>query len=166
MIQRSSTLVARSDTLAELGAKPLYSESAVRADIMTELADLSSASMPMSWRTSAVLRSSRQCRKRMPTSMRALGSSRRVKYGYRPGEHQLVAALCEHLTPTGVRQQLFQFGLTWFRRHSCAHRYPQFCERQPRAGVNRADRFLKFRGDLLMGIPLEEGELDDDALRI
>ena len=31
MIQRSSTLVAKSDTLAELGSKPLYSEAAVRA---------------------------------------------------------------------------------------------------------------------------------------
>jgi putative flavoprotein involved in K+ transport len=46
MIQRSSTLVAKSDTLAELGSKPLYSEGAVRAGITTEQADLITASMP------------------------------------------------------------------------------------------------------------------------
>ena len=46
MIQRSSTLVAKSDTLADLGSKPLYSEAALRAGITTEQADLIVASMP------------------------------------------------------------------------------------------------------------------------
>jgi putative flavoprotein involved in K+ transport len=46
MIQRSSTLVAKSETLAELGSKLLYSEDAVKADISTEQADLITASMP------------------------------------------------------------------------------------------------------------------------
>ena len=46
MIQRSSTLVARSDTLMELAAAPLYSESAVKAGITTDKADLVSASVP------------------------------------------------------------------------------------------------------------------------
>ena len=46
MIQRSSTLVARSDTLMELAAAPLYSESAVKAGITTDKADLISASIP------------------------------------------------------------------------------------------------------------------------
>lgn len=46
MIQRSSTLVARSETLMELAVAPLYSEAAVEAGITTDKADLVSASVP------------------------------------------------------------------------------------------------------------------------
>ena len=46
MIQRSSTHVARSDTLMELALGPLYSESAVKAGITTDIADLLFASIP------------------------------------------------------------------------------------------------------------------------
>ncbi|MDA1055333.1 MAG: NAD(P)/FAD-dependent oxidoreductase, partial [Planctomycetota bacterium] len=46
MIQRSSTHVAKSDTLMELGLGGLYSESAVKAGITTDIADLLFASIP------------------------------------------------------------------------------------------------------------------------
>jgi len=46
MIQRSSTHVVRSDTLMELGLGRLYSESAVKAGITTDVADLLFASIP------------------------------------------------------------------------------------------------------------------------
>jgi putative flavoprotein involved in K+ transport len=46
MIQRSSTHVARSSSLMELGLGELYSESAVQAGITTETADLLFASIP------------------------------------------------------------------------------------------------------------------------
>ena len=46
MIQRSSTHVARSDTLMELALGPLYSEAAVEAGITTDVADLLFASIP------------------------------------------------------------------------------------------------------------------------
>ena len=46
MVQRSSTLVSRSDTLMELGLGKLYSEAALAAGITTEKADLIFASMP------------------------------------------------------------------------------------------------------------------------
>ena len=46
MIQRSSTHVARSDTLMELALGRLYSESAVKAGITTDIADLLFASIP------------------------------------------------------------------------------------------------------------------------
>src|SRR6185369_11006412 len=46
MIQRSSTHVARSGTLMELGLGRLYSEKAVEAGIPTETADLLFASIP------------------------------------------------------------------------------------------------------------------------
>ena len=46
MIQRSSTHVARSDTLMELALGALYSESAVKAGITTDIADLLFASIP------------------------------------------------------------------------------------------------------------------------
>ena len=46
MIQRSSTHVARSDTLMELALGGLYSEAAVKAGITTDMADLIFASMP------------------------------------------------------------------------------------------------------------------------
>lgn len=46
MVQRSSTLVARSETLMELSFKPLYSEAALQAGITTEKADLLFASRP------------------------------------------------------------------------------------------------------------------------
>ncbi len=46
MIQRSSTHVARSNTLMELALGSLYSESAVQADITTDIADLLFASIP------------------------------------------------------------------------------------------------------------------------
>jgi putative flavoprotein involved in K+ transport len=46
MVQRSSTLVARSETLMELGLGPLYSEQAVRNGIDHETADLIFASVP------------------------------------------------------------------------------------------------------------------------
>ena len=46
MIQRSSTHVARSDTLMELALGGLYSESAVAAGITTDIADLIFASIP------------------------------------------------------------------------------------------------------------------------
>jgi putative flavoprotein involved in K+ transport len=46
MVQRSSTLVARSDTLMEMVYGPAYSERAVEAGITTEKADLLAASMP------------------------------------------------------------------------------------------------------------------------
>jgi putative flavoprotein involved in K+ transport len=45
LLQRSPTLVARSETLARIG-RPLYSEEAVRAGITTELADFTAASWP------------------------------------------------------------------------------------------------------------------------
>jgi putative flavoprotein involved in K+ transport len=46
MVQRSSTLVVRNDTLTELGRAGLYSEAAVQAGITTERADLTLASLP------------------------------------------------------------------------------------------------------------------------
>lgn len=46
MIQRSSTHVARSDSLMELALGPLYSEAAVQAGITTDKADLLFASIP------------------------------------------------------------------------------------------------------------------------
>ena len=46
MIQRSSTHVAKSETLMEMGLGALYSESAVEAGITTEIADLTFASIP------------------------------------------------------------------------------------------------------------------------
>jgi putative flavoprotein involved in K+ transport len=46
MVQRSSTLVARSETLMELTFRPLYSEAALQAGITTEKADLIVASRP------------------------------------------------------------------------------------------------------------------------
>ena len=46
MVQRSSTHVARSDTLMELGLGALYSEEAVRAGITTDKADMIFASIP------------------------------------------------------------------------------------------------------------------------
>lgn len=46
MVQRSSTHVARSDTLMELGLGALYSEAAVQAGITTEKADMIFASIP------------------------------------------------------------------------------------------------------------------------
>ncbi|HKY90188.1 MAG TPA: NAD(P)/FAD-dependent oxidoreductase [Nevskiaceae bacterium] len=46
MIQRSSTLVARSDAMLEIALGPLYSESAQRNGITTEKADLIFASVP------------------------------------------------------------------------------------------------------------------------
>jgi putative flavoprotein involved in K+ transport len=45
MVQRSSTAVVRSETLARLG-RALYSEAAVKAGITTDIADLTQASMP------------------------------------------------------------------------------------------------------------------------
>jgi putative flavoprotein involved in K+ transport len=46
MVQRTSTLVVRSETLMELGLGGLYSEAALAAGITTERADLTLASMP------------------------------------------------------------------------------------------------------------------------
>ncbi|MDD9911031.1 MAG: NAD(P)/FAD-dependent oxidoreductase [Ahrensia sp.] len=46
MVQRSSTHIARSDTLMELGLGALYSEEAVAAGVTTEKADLIFASLP------------------------------------------------------------------------------------------------------------------------
>ncbi len=46
MIQRSSTLVARSETLMELSSGRLYSEAALKRGITTEKADLMFASIP------------------------------------------------------------------------------------------------------------------------
>jgi putative flavoprotein involved in K+ transport len=46
MVQRSSTHVAKSDSLMELGLGGLYSESAVKAGITTDMADLIFASLP------------------------------------------------------------------------------------------------------------------------
>jgi putative flavoprotein involved in K+ transport len=46
MIQRSPTLVARSDTLMELALGPLYSEAALKNGITTDVADLILASIP------------------------------------------------------------------------------------------------------------------------
>ena len=46
MVQRSPTIVVRSETLMELGFAALYSEQAVRAGVTTERADLLFASMP------------------------------------------------------------------------------------------------------------------------
>lgn len=46
MLQRSSTHVVKSETLMELALGPLYSESAVKAGITTDVADLIDASIP------------------------------------------------------------------------------------------------------------------------
>jgi putative flavoprotein involved in K+ transport len=46
MVQRSSTLIARSSTLMEFALKPLYSEDALEAGMTTERADLIVASLP------------------------------------------------------------------------------------------------------------------------
>jgi putative flavoprotein involved in K+ transport len=46
MVQRSSTHIARSDSLMEIGLKALYSEEAVAGGITTEKADLIFASVP------------------------------------------------------------------------------------------------------------------------
>ena len=47
MVQRSSTHIARQDTLIELGLAGLYSEQALAAGITTERADLLAASLPL-----------------------------------------------------------------------------------------------------------------------
>ena len=46
MIQRSSTHVAKSESLMELGLSSLYSEDAVKSGITTDIADLIFASVP------------------------------------------------------------------------------------------------------------------------
>jgi putative flavoprotein involved in K+ transport len=46
MVQRSPTIVVRSETLMELGFASLYSEAAVRAGITTDVADMIFASIP------------------------------------------------------------------------------------------------------------------------
>ena len=46
MVQRSATIVAKSETLMELGSGPLYSETAVENGITVEIADLINASVP------------------------------------------------------------------------------------------------------------------------
>lgn len=46
MVQRSPTVVARSESLMELAQGPLYSEDAVSRGITTEIADLTVASVP------------------------------------------------------------------------------------------------------------------------
>jgi len=46
MVQRSSTHIARSDSLMEIALGPLYSESAVASGMTTEKADLTFASVP------------------------------------------------------------------------------------------------------------------------
>jgi putative flavoprotein involved in K+ transport len=46
MLQRSSTLVARSETLQEMGFRRLFSEDALRRGVTTERADMTLASMP------------------------------------------------------------------------------------------------------------------------
>ncbi len=47
MVQRSSTLVVRSETLMDLGFRALYSEEALARGITTERADLEFASLPL-----------------------------------------------------------------------------------------------------------------------
>jgi putative flavoprotein involved in K+ transport len=47
MIQRSPTIVVKSETLTELGFGPLYSEEALERGITTEIADLMSDSIPL-----------------------------------------------------------------------------------------------------------------------
>ncbi len=47
MIQRSPTIVVRSEMLKQLAWGPLYSEEAVKAGITTELADLTAAALPL-----------------------------------------------------------------------------------------------------------------------
>ncbi|MEO7402338.1 MAG: NAD(P)/FAD-dependent oxidoreductase, partial [Burkholderiales bacterium] len=47
MLQRSSTLVARSELLRELVSGALYSEKAVAAGITTDIADMTTASVPL-----------------------------------------------------------------------------------------------------------------------
>ncbi len=46
MIQRSSTLVARAETLMDLGSSKLYSEAALARGITTDIADMTNASVP------------------------------------------------------------------------------------------------------------------------
>ena len=46
MLQRSSTMIVKSDTLMDIGMGDLYSERALRAGITTDKADMISASMP------------------------------------------------------------------------------------------------------------------------
>jgi putative flavoprotein involved in K+ transport len=46
MIQRSPTLVARSETLMEIALGALYSEAAVKNGITTDVADLILSSLP------------------------------------------------------------------------------------------------------------------------
>mgnify|MGYP002630420563 CR=1 FL=1 len=46
MVQRSSTMIVKSDTLMDIGMGELYSERALRAGITTDKADMISASMP------------------------------------------------------------------------------------------------------------------------
>ena len=46
MVQRSSTLVAKSDTLFKLGSSKLYSEEALEKGITTDIADMINASQP------------------------------------------------------------------------------------------------------------------------
>ncbi|MBS0220197.1 MAG: NAD(P)/FAD-dependent oxidoreductase [Proteobacteria bacterium] len=52
LLQRSPTLVARSETLSRIG-RPLYSEDAVRAGITTEIADFTAASWPFALQPAA-----------------------------------------------------------------------------------------------------------------
>jgi putative flavoprotein involved in K+ transport len=47
MLQRSSTLVARSELLRELVSGTLYSEKAVKSGITTDIADMTTASVPL-----------------------------------------------------------------------------------------------------------------------
>ena len=47
MIQRSPTIVVRSEMLKQLAWGPLYSEASVKRGITTEIADLTAASMPL-----------------------------------------------------------------------------------------------------------------------
>ena len=68
MIQRSSTHVARSDTLMELALGRLYSESAVKAGITTDIADLLFASIPYRIMPTFTFPSIRKSPGEMPTS--------------------------------------------------------------------------------------------------
>ncbi|KAJ1636230.1 putative potassium transport flavoprotein [Pavlovales sp. CCMP2436] len=64
MVQRSSTCVVTSDSLVELGIKPLYSDEAVARGIDTDTADLILASQPYALQAAQALPMYKQIRER------------------------------------------------------------------------------------------------------
>ena len=75
MIQRSSTLVVRSDTLMDIGFGALYSEEAVAGGITTERADLAFASVPFALMAERNRQATRRMEERDADLLRRLGDA-------------------------------------------------------------------------------------------